>query len=74
LTGVPVSGLTDDHSRWPGTPPSREKDQSILRTHKRNSTHGRPSFDPKPWETAVLCTEPLVACQQTARLVCMHHV
>ena len=31
LTGVPVSGLTDDHSRWPGTPPSREKDHSILR-------------------------------------------
>lgn len=33
LMGVPVSGLTLLHSLWPGTAPSREKDQSILRAH-----------------------------------------
>lgn len=30
LMGVPVSVLTELHSRCSGTPPSREKDQSIL--------------------------------------------
>lgn len=32
LMGVPVSGFTLDHSLWPGTPPSRENDHSILLT------------------------------------------